>query len=70
MENNIKNDIANMMKSVESLMVNMEAQTKKAFENISPEQAKLFAEYFKTAKIEDKLKDVRKQTEELKKVFK
>lgn len=73
MDNNgaaqLKRDAEAMLRGAESMVRNMEAMTRKTFENLSPEQGQLFAKYFNDAKVGDKLNEVKKQTEELRKKF-
>lgn len=70
MDNNVKADIEQMLAGAEKLIAKMDKMTRQTFKDISPEQAELFAKYFKSAKVGEKLKDIQKQTQELKKTFK
>lgn len=67
MDNNLKKDMEQMLKGAESMMKHVEQMAKKTFQDISPEQGKLFADYLNSMKMGDKLKDIQKKTEELKK---
>lgn len=71
MDNNeqLKKDMEQLGEVTESMVKNMHKMVEKAMKNISPEQAKLFAEQLNNSGMDQKVKDVKKQTEELKKQF-
>jgi len=71
MDNNehLKKDMEQMGKTAESMMKHVQSMVNKTFKDISPEQAKLFAQQLNDAGMDEKIKDVKKQAEELKKQF-